>query len=67
MGAYYRNTARLVARDGGTDLELETEYVVPLGPIGRLLNRLFVDKEPRAIASRELDRQVEIVSASEVR
>ncbi len=67
LGAYYRNTARLVARDGGTDLELETEYVVPLGPIGRLLDRLFVDKEPRAIANRELDRLVEIVSASEDR
>jgi len=63
LGAYYRNTARLVARDGGTNLELETEYVVPLGPIGRLLDRLFLEGGPRTIANRELDRLVELVSS----
>lgn len=62
LGAYYRQTARLVASDGGTDLELETEYVVPLGPIGRMLDRLFLEGGPRTIANRELDRLVEIVS-----
>lgn len=62
-GAFFHNTATLTARDGGTDLELETEYGLPFGPIGRLLDRLFVDREPRTIANRELDRLVEVVSS----
>jgi len=55
-------TATLTPREGATDLELETEYALPFGPIGRLLDRLFVDREPRTVANRELDRLVELVS-----
>ena len=62
LGGAFRNTAVLTPIDSGTDLSLTTEYTVPLGPIGRLLDRLFIDKEPRTIANRELDRLVAIVS-----
>ena len=63
LGASFRHTATLTARDGGTDLALETEYALPFGPIGRLLDRLFLEGSPRTIANRELDRLVELVSA----
>jgi uncharacterized protein YndB with AHSA1/START domain len=62
LGSSYRMTATLTPRGGATDLELETEYALAFGPIGRLLDRLFVDREPRTIANRELDRLVELVS-----
>jgi hypothetical protein len=59
----YRMVATLTPREGGTDLELLTEYGLPLGPIGRWMDRRWIDKEPRAQANRELDRLVELVSA----
>jgi len=55
-GASFRMIATLTGRDGGTDLELETEYSLPLGPIGRLVDRLWIERQPRTIANRELDR-----------
>jgi hypothetical protein len=62
LGAWFRHTANLTASAGGTDLELETEYALPLGPIGRLLDRLFLEGGSRTVANRELDRLVAIVS-----
>jgi len=62
LGAAYRMVASLSARDGGTDLELLTEYTVPLGPIGRWIDRRWIDREPRTTANREVDRLVELVS-----
>jgi len=61
-GARFHMVATLAALEGSTDLDLLTEYALPLGPGGRLLDRLFVDREPRTIAIRELDRLVELVS-----
>lgn len=63
FGGAYRMVATLVARDGGTDLHLLTEYALPLGPIGRWIDRRWVDREPRAQANREVDRLVALVSA----
>lgn len=63
-GASFRMTASLSPGNGGTDLELETEYVVPFGAIGRLLDRLFIERQPRTIANRELDRLVALVEAA---
>jgi len=62
LGAAYRMVATLTAGDGWTDLELLTEYTVPLGPIGRWIDRRWIDREPRTIANRELDRLVTLVS-----
>jgi hypothetical protein len=64
FGATVRFDLRLAPRDGGTDLELMTAYALPFGAIGRWLDRRFVDRPPRAVANRELDRFVDIASGS---
>jgi len=62
LGASYRMVATLSARDGGTDLDLLTEYTIPFGALGRWIDRRWVDREPRATANREVDRLVTLVS-----
>lgn len=62
LGATARMTATLSARDGGTDLDLLTEYTVPLGAVGRWLDRRWIDREPRTAANREVDRLVVLVA-----
>jgi len=62
LGGSYRMVATLSARDGGTDLDLLTEYTIPLGPIGRWIDRQWVDGEPHTTANREVDRLVALVS-----
>ena len=54
--------ASLTERDGETELDLLTEYTLPLGAIGRWIDRRWIDHEPRAIANREVDRLVTLVS-----
>ena len=61
----YRMVATLTSSDGGTALELQTDYGLPLGPIGRWVDRRWIDREPRAQANREVDRLVELVSRAE--
>jgi uncharacterized protein YndB with AHSA1/START domain len=56
-------TATLAERDGVTHLELVTEYALPFGPLGRWLDRRFIDRAPRTQANREIDRLVQLVSA----
>ena len=62
LGAWYRLTAELTPNRGGTDFALLTEYTVPFGLIGRWIDRRWIDREPRAIANREVDRLVRLVS-----
>lgn len=62
LGAAYRMVATLTRRDGGTHLDLLTEYTVPLGPLGRWIDRRWIDREPRTIANREVDRLVSLVT-----
>jgi uncharacterized protein YndB with AHSA1/START domain len=62
LGASVHVTATLTPRGTGTHLEQLTEYGIPFGPVGRLLDRLFLQGRPRTIADRELDRLVELVS-----
>ncbi|HET7727483.1 MAG TPA: SRPBCC family protein [Candidatus Limnocylindrales bacterium] len=62
LGAWYRLTAELAPNTGGTALELLTEYTVPLGALGRWIDRRWIDREPRTIANRESDRLVRLVS-----
>jgi hypothetical protein len=64
FGAGYRMVATLTDRDGATDLDLLTEYTVPFGVIGRWIDRRWIDREPRTVANRELDRLVELVSGA---
>jgi len=64
FGASYRMVATIAGDARGSDLDLVTEYRVPLGPIGRWIDRRWIDREPRTIANRELDRLVELVSGS---
>ena len=62
LGASYRMVATLTPGDGGTDLELLTEYAMPFGALGRWIDRRWIDREPRRIANREVDRLVKLVS-----
>ena len=62
LGASYRMVATLTGADDYTDLELLTEYTVPLGALGRWMDRRWIDREPRTIANREVDRLVTLVS-----
>ena len=63
LGGAYRMVASLAeSGDGGTDLDLLTEYTVPLGPIGRWIDCRWIDRPPRETANREVDRLVEVVS-----
>jgi hypothetical protein len=62
LGSSYRIVATLAPRDGATDLDLLTEYTVPLGPLGRWIDRRWIDREPRRIANLEVDRLVALVS-----
>jgi hypothetical protein len=63
LGGSYRMVASLSAHDEGTDLDLLTEYTVPLGPIGRWIDRRWIDREPHPTANREVDRLVALVSS----
>lgn len=62
IGTSVRMMATLSPRDGGTGLDLLTEYTMPLGPLGRWIDRRWIDREPRPTANREVDRLVELVS-----
>lgn len=62
FGSGYRMVATLTPGDDWTDLDLLTEYVVPLGALGRWIDRRWIDREPRTIANREVDRLVTLVS-----
>ena len=59
---WYRMVASLSPSPIGTDLDLLTEYGLPLGPIGRWIDRRWIDREPRTQPNREVDRLVELVS-----
>jgi uncharacterized protein YndB with AHSA1/START domain len=62
LGARYRVVATLTPRDGGTELDLLTEYTVPFGAVGRWLDRRFLDGGPRTVANREVDRLVTLMT-----
>lgn len=62
LGTRARMTATLTPHGDGTHLDFLTEYSLPFGPIGRWLDRRFIDREPRTIANLELDRLVALVT-----
>lgn len=65
LGAWYRLTGTLTEIDEGTELVLDTEYTVPLGPIGRWIDRRWIKPGPDSAANREFDRLVQIVSGAD--
>lgn len=65
LGTIVRMVATLAEVEGGTHLELLTDYTMPLGPIGRWIDRRWIDREPRPTANRELDRLVRLVTRPE--
>ncbi len=62
LGSWYRMTATLTPAGSDTEFELETEYQVPFGALGRWADRRWIDREPRTVANREVDRLVTLVS-----
>ena len=60
----YRMVATLSPAGSETDLDLLTEYGLPLGPIGRWIDRRWIDREPRTAANREVDRLVTLVTSA---
>lgn len=56
LGTAVELALTLTPRDGGTDLEFATTYTMPLGALGRWIDRRWIDREPRPTANRELDR-----------
>jgi hypothetical protein len=54
--------ATLATEGERTDLDLLTEYTMPLGALGRWIDRRWIDREPRTLANREVDRLVTLVS-----
>jgi polyketide cyclase/dehydrase/lipid transport protein len=62
LGAAYRMVATLEPADGGTSLDLLTEYTFPFGIVGRWIDRRWLDRGTRSVANREVDRLVALVS-----
>jgi hypothetical protein len=67
LGTSYRLTATL--RDLGTVTELvvETAWTLPFGPIGRWMDRRWVEPGTQGEDDRELDRLVDIVTGQDER
>jgi len=62
LGTVVRRVGTISPLDGASDLDLLTEYTMPLGPIGRWIDRRWIDREPHATANRVLDRLVALVT-----
>jgi len=67
LGTSYRMTATLAAGGGTTELVVETEWTLPFGPIGRWMDRRWVEPGTRGEDDRELDRLVAIVTGQDAR
>lgn len=58
----YRMAASLTELDGTTELVVDTEWTLPFGPIGRWMDRRWVEPGTSGEDDRELDRLVDIVT-----
>lgn len=65
LGAGYRMSATLLDHGPTTELAVEMEWTLPLGPIGRWMDRRWVEPGTRGEDDRELDRLVAIVTGRE--
>jgi hypothetical protein len=62
LGTGYRMAASLSADGDVTELVVDTEWTLPLGPIGRWMDRRWVQPANQGEDDRELDRLVDIVT-----
>ena len=67
LGTSYRMTAALTAVADVTELVVDTEWTLPFGPIGRWIDRRWVEPASAGDDDRELDRLVDIVTGHEER
>lgn len=67
LGTSYRMTADLTDHGSTTALVVETEWILPFGPVGRWMDRRWVEPRTRGEDDRELDRLVDIVTGHEER
>lgn len=67
LGTRYRMGATLVDHGPTTELVVEMEWTLPLGPIGRWMDRRWVEPGTRGEEDRELDRLVDIVTGHDER
>jgi pimeloyl-ACP methyl ester carboxylesterase/uncharacterized protein YndB with AHSA1/START domain len=65
LGTGYRMSATLLDHGPTTELVVEVEWTLPFGPLGRWMDRRWVEPGTRGEDDRELDRLVAIVSGSE--
>ncbi len=65
FGTSYRMTATLTDRGSTTELVVEMDWTLPFGPIGRWMDRRWVEPGSASEEDRELDRLVAIVSGRE--
>ena len=67
FGTGYRMSATLLDRGPTTELVMEMEWTLPFGPIGRWIDRRWVEPGTRGEDDRELDRLVDIVTGQDDR
>jgi hypothetical protein len=67
LGTGFRISASLAESTPGTDLAVETEWSLPFGPLGRWLDRRWVEPGTQGEDDRELDRLVDIVTGHDDR
>ena len=65
LGTWYRMTMTLADHGATTELVVETEWTLPFGPVGRWLDRRWVEPGTRGEDDRELDRLVDIVTGQD--
>jgi uncharacterized protein YndB with AHSA1/START domain len=66
LGTSYRMSASLTPLGAGTRLVVDTEWTLPFGPVGRWMDRRWVQPGAAGEDDRELDRLVDIVTGREV-
>lgn len=65
LGTRYRMTAHLTDHGSTTELDVKTEWTLPFGPVGRWMDRRWVEPGTQGEDDRELDRLVAIVTGRE--
>lgn len=65
LGTSYRMGATVEAQGDTTELVVDTEWTLPFGPIGRWMDRRWVEPGTQGEDDRELDRLVAIVTGQE--
>lgn len=65
LGTSYRMAATMTTRGDATELVVDTEWTMPLGPVGRWIDRRWVEPGTQGEEDRELDRLVDIVTGQD--